>query len=373
MGVYSIDNVNRSSATFDFDSVAESALEPNMAGAYAIVAESECNYNSIMQAIGIHELSVLESTGAEMIYEAADVKGFFKKIKDFFLSILAKIAGLVKRFFAMIDQHAQNDANFVKKYKSQLLAVKSLRDFECQGYKFTNMDWSPSTASDKIDGVIKSALGNGTTLASLSSVLKATASSVTEADKEVLAKIIAATDDTEDVHDKMRGAAIGASSFDTGEFGEEIFKYFHGDETTKEDISTPSASDIITTISTTAKAKKTAKDAYTAIEKVINKEIKDLDKLESDIMKLVPGKTDDAKALQEYYAKSVSATSRTSAITKTKLAMINQVYGGLLTAIKDENSQARSIAIKMINYKPKNEGFDHYTEGTSFLDAVVLK
>ena len=48
--------------------------------AYAIY-EFECGHAQIMQAIGMHELQEA-AAGREFIFEAADIKGFFKSVKD---------------------------------------------------------------------------------------------------------------------------------------------------------------------------------------------------------------------------------------------------------------------------------------------------
>ena len=107
MGVYS---TTSTMLDYDIDNfVTECVHTPDMRGAYAIVAENEANYNAIMKAVGIAELAHFESTGEEMMYEAADIKGFFGKLKEFFLKIIAKIKALFKKFFALIDSYNMSD------------------------------------------------------------------------------------------------------------------------------------------------------------------------------------------------------------------------------------------------------------------------
>ena len=64
--------------------VIECVDEPEVA-CYRIALENEQNYNKIMNAFMMKEFSVLESTGEEMVYEAADVKKFFDLVKEVFI------------------------------------------------------------------------------------------------------------------------------------------------------------------------------------------------------------------------------------------------------------------------------------------------
>ncbi len=136
MGVYSLNRTNEIELNA---SVEECVYEPGMEGAMAIVAESEANYNAIMQAIGVAELCVYESTGKEMVYESSNIKGFFGKVKEFFLKMWEKIKGLFQKFFAMFDQYVKSDKEFINKYRNVLLKVNT-RNFEYKGFKYTNLD-----------------------------------------------------------------------------------------------------------------------------------------------------------------------------------------------------------------------------------------
>lgn len=366
MGVYSEVTRNYTGA-FDFDSVEESTHVPGIEGAYAIFTETQENYNAIMKAIGIEELAHLESTGVEMVYEAGDVKGFFAKIKEFFMSILRKIASLVKKFFAMVDSWTKSDKDFVEKYKKALTQV-STKDFEYKGFKFSNLNWSPNQASDKMKGNINSKTGVAD-FGAMDAKVKAQ-------DVQAFETILSATEDSEDIRDAMRASAIGASgTIESSEFHKEIFKHFRSDEDSKDTIRSVNVTDLLSTISGSLNVKKEAKRVFDALEKVIKEEIKNLDRLESDTLKLIPGKTDADKSLQGVYTKAIGATSKITSLTKDRLSYLQMVNGGLLTAIKDENRQAKSVCVSLLNYKPKNESadFEHYTESTSFLSGVKLK
>ena len=80
------------------------------------VAESEAIYNNSMKEVGIAELRYFEENGQEMVYEPDDVKGFFGKIKAFFINLFQKIKGLIKKFIALFDSYTKSDKDFVNKY-----------------------------------------------------------------------------------------------------------------------------------------------------------------------------------------------------------------------------------------------------------------
>ena len=115
----------------DFLSVEECSMN--------IVIESEMNWNSLMRAVAVTELSCLEETGEELIYEASTGGGFLSKVKEFFVNLLAKIKGLFKKFFALIQSYTAGDKEFVKSYRATLLKINTT-DFSYKGYEFTHVD-----------------------------------------------------------------------------------------------------------------------------------------------------------------------------------------------------------------------------------------
>lgn len=66
------------------------------------VAESENEWNQMMQNVALQELAVLEATGQEMVYEAADKESFFTKVINWFKSLWSKIAGLFNKLIQSI-------------------------------------------------------------------------------------------------------------------------------------------------------------------------------------------------------------------------------------------------------------------------------
>lgn len=345
MGVYSMSNRELELTT----GIIECAHEPGLEGAYAIVAESEANYNAIMQAVGVAELAVYESTGYEMVYEAGDVKGFFGKVKEFFVNLLEKIRGLFKKFFAMFDSYTKNDKDFVNKYKKHLLSVNT-RNFKYKGFNFTLDAVDVDKASTAIQGVIPS----GSTSGNISS----------------LQAEIAKSENRVELVEKMRGKAIGESSLEAGEFTKELFKKLRSGEDTKEEMDNISVTDQLVAISENSALKKAAEKQYKDLEKTIKEAIKTVEKSQNELLKGVPDKTDkEATALR---AAQIKVASNHVANLKDKLAILQVINGAKLTAIKDCNRQAKAICTALMSYKPKNESTVFTNEG-GFLAGVTIR
>lgn len=83
---------------YSLGSITETCEDKNISD---IIYETETNWNTLMKAIGILELASVEKHG-EVIYEAVDIKAFFRKIKEFFKGLLEKIGRLFKKMIEKI-------------------------------------------------------------------------------------------------------------------------------------------------------------------------------------------------------------------------------------------------------------------------------
>ena len=112
----------------------EISIEEAMTG---IIYEAELNYSSLMKAVGIAELSSMETTG-DVIYEAVDIKAFFKKIGDFFNNLFSKIVALFKKIASAIDEFFTSVSVKVFINSKRFNSLKSVpKGFKYTGYKFT--------------------------------------------------------------------------------------------------------------------------------------------------------------------------------------------------------------------------------------------
>lgn len=342
MGVYNIKSNNDS--LLNEETYIECAQEPGIEAAYTMIAESEQNYNNMMKMIGIQELNVFETTGQEMVYEAVDIKGFIAAAKKFFLNIWEKIKGLFKKFFSMFDAAVKNDKEFLKKYNKELtLASSNLKDFEFEGFNF------------KLDAV-----------------------SVVQAESNMngyLSKVFITSDveksienyKDEDLEDKMRGAAIGKGDLTQAELAKELFSLLRSGEDSKETISSISLVKYMNEIEGSANAKKRAEKSFKEIKKAIDDIIKMLEKEERDLLK-------EKNVNLEFQSKKIKDCNNMIAAEKTKLSILQTVNGAILTAIKDQNKQARSVCVKAMSYKPKNESGLPVNEGTEdFWNSIQIR
>ena len=79
------------------------------------IYEFECGHAAIMQAIGVHELQEA-AAGRDFIMEAADVKGFFKSIKDKITAFFKKVWQVLQRWAGNIGAAFTSNKKFVEKY-----------------------------------------------------------------------------------------------------------------------------------------------------------------------------------------------------------------------------------------------------------------
>lgn len=347
---------------------------------YAIIAESEANYANIMKAVGIAELAVFEESGQEMIYEAADVKGFFGKVKDFFVNLMKKVKGLFEKFFAMINSYAKTDKEFVNKYRKQLLTVNT-KDFSFKGFKFKikeclanklSIDNCNNRGLEFLNGKAKGKVTFGDSTAS-----------ITSNDKTELENIIKAVEDS-DFNDYLRAAMIESnSSLTASEFSKEIFEMLRDGEDSKVEIEDVNVSSLLSDILSTKETKKNADKAFKEINDSIKKKIKMTEALEKDLLKGVGTKTDNknaSKADQEnILSLQIRVASKATQCLKDEQMLLQTINGQILQAIKQQNRQAKSVCVSLLNYKPKNEGFgyDEYEGlddiiGENFLSGVKL-
>lgn len=123
-----------------------------------LICETEVNWNNLMQAVGIAELTAMETQG-EVIYEAVDIKAFFQKICDFFKNIFDKIAALFKKLALKVDEWftSKSVKMFVnsEKFKNTTTVPKG---FKYTGYTFTTSYNYLSDSGSSIDCIMSTSL-----------------------------------------------------------------------------------------------------------------------------------------------------------------------------------------------------------------------
>lgn len=358
MGMFSTNGFYVEGASFnDEDIIAQECFEDNMhVAALRVVAESENNWNQIMQAMAITELAAYEETGDADSYITESGSGFLSSVKEFFKKLLEKIKGIFNKFISTIDSWAKDDKAFISKYKDKILKANT-SDFEFEGYTFTyakDISFDRATVKGEYNGAIT---------ASPTGKSKDEWESAT---KEYRG------DKLEEKCDSYRASAIKliATSYssdkcDSSDFSSDMFEALRNGESSKSTIDKVSPIDFITIIQETENIKKRTKKAYDALQKGINDAIKDIETAEKNVRKELPDTADKEKK-----AGYVSFCGAFTGFLRMKESINTQAYGAWLQAVKDENRQAKAVCVKLMSYKPKNESTSYYEEGGSLLRNV---
>lgn len=356
MGLYSsrVNNSYSDAVAIDLNTVEESKYDSFDEAAIMAVVESEQNYNKLMKAVGVEELNYLEANGTDMVYTEANVSGFFAKAKEFFKRVIAKVASVLKSFFAKIDSFTKSDKDFLNKYRKDLTGL-NLKDMKVNGYTFT-LD-EPSLTKAAADKAVSGALGVADP-ASVSSADDAACDAVIGKDEN---------DAIEDMLETYRGTAIGTSTkYEAGEYSKELYEHFRNGESAKEEIDV----DIVAQmqiLATAADVKKKAEKTFRDQEKLINDFIKELEKAEKNLV----NSKETSAAAQTTQGKRVRAVNVVIKAYKAVTGVNTTVFGAYLQALKDQSRQAKAICVKALTYRaPKNESGVEYGTTGSFLENV---
>ena len=368
MGMFSYKSGYVSESAIDMDAIeAQPCYEENAVdSAYRIMAENQDNWNAIMEAVGIDELAIYESTGSEIVYEAGNISGIFTKIKEFFKKLLEKIKGIFSKFMTVINSWTQSDKAFVKKYKKDLYSA-NLKDLEFKGYKFSLDKYSlPKLVSEGLRASVKDKAFGGH-----DNIGVARAEEYNNKAKEL-------RDKKEEFLDSVRGKLVyGDSSdkkVDSSDFSKELFEVFRSGESEKDTLDEKDIdiSACLVTIENTEKNKKDAEKAYKEITRGISDAIKEIDDMSKGILRDTPNDDSDTNSLN---SAKVSYYSALCSLGESTKSLVTVAFGAYIQAIKDNNRQCKAICVKALTRKqPKNESSgSYYEEGGSMLASVSFK
>ena len=292
--------------------------EAGIEGAMNIVAESEYNWQKLMEATGIDELQYFVENGTEMVYEASGT-GFFAKAKDFFKKVWEKVKGLFRKFFGMFDAMVKDDAAFLSKYKTKLARVEIPSDFKIKGYNFT---------IDKKAKIVDTTNGDITTIVN---------SITTDKDGKLDEY------DSDDINEQIRGIVLGdKGKYTDKEFSTTLFENLRNGESDKEDIENITVGQIISALGSTKQLRKEAENNFKKIKKTIEDSIKACEQAEK---KALNGTDDtDTKSL------NISKEHRKIEVYRMLLNADQVANGATLTAIKQYGQQWKMTAAKLLKY-----------------------
>ena len=366
--------VKEAATVMEDDSVKPSMYEDFTEGAMVAVAESETNYTKLMMGIGIAEAVAYSETGEPMVYTEGFISDVVDKVKSFFKKLWDKIKALFKRFVLMFDQYFKNDKDFLKKYKTRILK-SSNKDMTYSGYPFQKADGLSGFSPTKFDAATLQTTIE-TKLTAVGNNYDSDDNSDGSRDGNTM------SEKREEIIDTIRGQLVGKTSVDSSDFHDEVFEYFHG-STSKEtlDDSDPdmNLSNCIAVIEKAKDAIKAAQKALDSIGKYIDQVVKNIEKA----MKDKNAKYTDTKEGNEVKKTKAEKEANNTKFVNIKISLyrdtasvLTQFYGAYLTALKDQNRQARAICANAIVKSGKiNEesAGSEYFGGGSFLSGVVFK
>ena len=385
--------------------------------------EMAANESAFMKGIALSELKALEeSGGTEVLYESVNFKGIFEKIKMFFKKIIEKIHKIFHTFVAKMSSWFGSNSSFAKSYEKEVVKkwanVKS--DWEFKGYNYTHVfgDNAASGAEQfkiNIEGVssnLKNAINGSESLEQLYAKLIKNEDDSNQTVREVKDELSKVREKMDDLKEKLRGTIIdniknnndlstgidldtgkvgkdSASSLDSSEFTEELFKIFRNGEDSKEDIPKDkilsmyggSISGMMTYIKEFDKIKKKSESAEKKLTGAIDKLIKDIDKAQNDLIKAsknAEGTDNEKKTKTETNETIVQVSAVYQSLYGAASEYLTQAFSAMLQAQKEACTQAKEIAVKVIGQSKKmTESYDYDSdsyanEGFDFISNVKL-
>lgn len=281
------------------DEIVASPYEDFAEGAMAIVAESEMEFNNLMEYIGVNEATQFAETGEPVVYTEASLSGIKAKIVSFIDKIINKIKSLFKRIVLFFDQRFKSDKEFVKKYRKRIEAA-STKDIEFEGYTFP--DFTNITSIIKIGGV--------------------------EAELDEAAK----KETKEDGKNHLCNFILAGS--ESSDFAQKLFEKLHGGEEGKHSITVSDSGmkQVLSDLENSSKSGEAAKKTHDAA-------IKSLNALKKKLPKDDMSKSSDEEKQQH--------TMKIS-LVKDAANLVATAYGAVVKAIKDKNAQDRALCAKVL-------------------------
>lgn len=318
------------SLAMDSGVVQESPYDLGYGGALMHVWENERNYNAIMKAVGISEMRYYNETGGDLlVQEAGAFSGFIDKVKTFFKKIIEKIKSIFQKFVAKINQFTMKDKDFVKKYTKELTG-KNTDGFEFDGYEFGKLE---SFATVPYQQVTIDKVGYKST----DKVYGGSVSSDST------------NDDVNDIIESNRGKIINDSSLDETEFKDKLLDKFYGNDGEKTTLENIKVYDWLGYITKTNDSVKIVDNAKKNTVNNIEKMIKYIDKMSSEIIK---GISDSSSSNEkEGKSKEVSRLNNLIAVMKALSNDYTVYFSTLSKAVLDRNRQAKAICVKLLSYK----------------------
>ena len=298
------------------------------------IEESTEDWNNMMKAIALTELSYVAETGQELIYEAVDFGAIKDKVVGWFKKLWAKIQGIARAAMAKFKSLGKDDEGFLSKYTQYFNDGynKIPSGFSFKGYRYND-----------------SIIDNASTLVS----------NEAKAEAETARDVSSFGKKGPDIFDKFPrkidqycGRIIPGNSGDVSksQFTKALTKAFKGSDAkvflNKNDIN---VNTLVSHVSGCKTAIDDAKDAESALKDSIDSAI--------DAVETMASKFKD-DAIKDGISTDVAGKNRTAATYFTKysefLQEINKInttwFSTYISVLKERNRQSKALLVKLVSY-----------------------
>ena len=315
-----------------------SAVTSYVECALGFVNEMNEGWNQSIREMYLKELAVLESTGSEIVLEAADGKSFLDTIKNWFTSLWARVAGMIKKWVDAIDAKRRDNTKFVKENKDAFEAGAKLipaDGIKIKGYKYTGLD--------KAVDNIKAALNDVDKDSTFEEIITADGT-YGPMEKETIAKYVSDTKEKDAAFKESYLKKIGIEDGNIKTYNASLKKLYFGEEITSISASEINTKQIMDDVSNAAGSRNLIKAAYTVFKNDINNQIK-----------LVEGwKKNIAKGDGLVSMKMAAINSHLVPIRFTK-TITATAYGIILQACAAKLKQDKEVMKKVAALVPKEK------------------
>lgn len=323
---------------------------------FIAIAESEVNFNKLMMAVGIHEVTEA-AAGREIIYEAVDIKGYLKRAKDAVVSFFKKVWQVLQRFAANIASTFRTNKGFAEKYGDKITSGYKIYSKDGKKLKMYSYEGLDRVADAKfwtngIDTV------NFEPVSGYMDAIKNwhdTSYTQAELSTEYFDRVV------REYREKLCGTACEA-----GEFREKLRIKICGSEEKKEGYMDP---ELVKKVLSNGKEIKDCKKAIDGAKKEYKSAIKKLDQLEKSLSK----KKSEKDASNETKTQFTNVV-RMSNMFQNILTACQVSRATILSAMRSRMSQARMFgqAYVFAQNKKDKKGFQKESAEYGFLSNMDL-
>ena len=316
------------------------------------IYESEHNWNQIMNALAtkeVHEAAM----GRELVLESVDVKGFFEKVKQFFVTLWKKITAVVKNWLENASAVLRTNKSFVSKYGSKLDEGKTayFADSKNKAFKGYNFPNDLKTGAANMTKGFK-AMDTGAANTMINDAIKALRSG-----QKITSEDVADLEKVNQILDALREAFCG-KDVGASEYRKAVKVAFFGSEekVTLDENAIVLKPDYIKGVLSSDMKMKEVKSAYADMKKSINNSIKAINEMEKAIKNSYKG-----GEASEATSAALTMCSKCSSFMKDAKNIAHMCMTTFMKSAHAQAAQARRIGnsyIFALNKKTRNGKID---------------